>query len=98
MSLISCLHSVNLYDVLVRSWATKTPFINVYIMEIYDATKSYHKSYIKFFKSHSYLTGVIAVQLQWHLSNMNGILKKQTIVFLIIMKTGKIMKWKKFAQ
>ena len=35
---------------------TKASFINFSIMEMYDATKLY----IKFFESHSYLTGITA--------------------------------------
>ena len=48
---------------------TKAPFVNFSISKILDMTKVH----AMFFESHSYLTGVTAAQLRWHLPNINMI-------------------------
>ena len=48
---------------------TKALFINFSIMENFDLTKEL----VRYFQSFSYLSGVSAAQLRWHLSKMNVI-------------------------
>ena len=55
---------------------SKSPYVNSSVMKIDDITKLD----VRFFKSHSNLTGVITEKLWWHLSNMNSILRR-TLVF-----------------
>ena len=53
-------------------WGTKAPFVNFSVSKIFYLAKVL----VRFFKSHSYLTGVTAAQLQWHLSNINVMLNR----------------------
>ena len=50
----------------------KSPFIIFYIRDFADFAKQRDRSC----ESHSYLTCVAAAKLQWHLSNMNVIIKR----------------------
>ena len=71
---------------------TKSPFIKFSVMEKID----FAKLFVGFFKSHSSMTGVIAGQLQGHLSNTNVIGNSQR-VFWQRWKVGKITKRRKLA-
>ena len=48
---------------------TKAPFVNFSVSKIFDLAKVH----VRFLESHSYLTGVPAAELRWHLSNINAI-------------------------
>ena len=48
---------------------TKAPFINFSVSKIFDLAKVT----VRFFESHSYLTGITAAELQRYLSNINMI-------------------------
>ena len=48
----------------------KVPFINFSVSENFDL----EKETVRFFESHSYLTGVTAAELRQYLSNMNVML------------------------
>ena len=48
---------------------TKAPFVNFSVSKIFDMTKVH----IRFFESHSYLTGVTAAELRRNLLNINVI-------------------------
>ena len=52
-----------------RLRVTKAPPVNLSASKIFDLAKVP----VRFFGPHSYLTGVTAVLLRWHLSNMNVI-------------------------
>ena len=49
---------------------TKAPFVNLSVNQFYYLANIP----VRFFDSHSYLTGVTTAQLHWHLSNINMIL------------------------
>ena len=51
---------------------TKAPFVNFSVSKIFDMAKVH----VRFFESHSYLTGVTAAELRQHLSNMNMIFNR----------------------
>ena len=71
---------------------TKSPFIKFSVMEKFD----FAKLFVRFFKSHSSMTGVTAGQLQRHLPNTNVIGNSQR-VFWQRWKIGKITKRRKLA-
>ena len=48
---------------------TKAPFVNFSVSKIFDLAKAH----VRFFESHSYLTGVTAAELRRHLPNINVI-------------------------
>ena len=55
------------YNSAPRKGVTNVPCVNFSVNKIFDLAKLP----VTFFKSHSYLTGVIAAELRRHLPNMN---------------------------
>ena len=67
------------YLSLVISWVgvTKAPFANFSVNKIFDLTEVP----VRCFVSYSYLAGVIAAELQWHLPNINMIVNSKRVLW-----------------
>ena len=51
---------------------TKAPFVNFSVRDIFNLAEAH----VRLFKSNSYLTGITAAELRWHLSNINVIFNR----------------------
>ena len=69
---------VNVDMIFNRVGVTKAPVID------FSATRNFNlaKVWISYFQPHSYLSGVFAAVLRWHLSNMNVISNRQPVISL----------------